>query len=311
MVPHFDIVIENFRPGTLERWGLGFDSLAKLNVGLILARISGYGQTGPYAMRPGYGTVAEAMSGVPSFTGFPDKPPTLSAFTLVDALAGLFAVQGALMALYERNTSGCGQVVDVSLFESLFRLVDPQVIAYDQLAQIKPRQGNRLTGDSPRNAYRTLDGRYITISAGSKRTFARLASAIGMPELANDPRFADVQSRCANVDELDQIISQWFEARSMPEAMTMLEEHDVVAGPVYDIADIFDDPQYRAREDIVSIDDPDLGTVRMQGIVPKLSRTPGAVIHTGGAMGEGNEAFYTTIGLTEREITELRAEGVI
>lgn len=314
MIPHFDIVIENFRPGTMERWNLGYDQLAAINPRLIMIRISGYGQTGPYSGRGGYGTVAEAMSGVPSFTGFPETPPTLSAFPLVDSLAGMFAVQAALMAVFERDMggSGKGQVVDVSLYESIFRLIDSQVIAYDQKGIVKNRQGNRMVEDSPRNAYRTADGEYVAISAGSQRTFSRLAEAIGRPSLNADPRFATNELRCDNADELDEIVGAWFATRTLDQAMHELDLADAVAGPVYDIKRIMDDPHYAARDDIVGVTDPELGTIRMQAVLPKFSRTPGTIRWPGGRMGEHNEEFFVEIlGLSGDELAGLRADGVV
>jgi succinyl-CoA--D-citramalate CoA-transferase len=314
MVNRFDLVIENFRPGTLERWGLGYNVLAELNPRLILVRISGYGQTGPYAKRPGYGTVAEAMSGVPSFTGFPGGPPTLSAFPLVDSLAGMFAVQAALMAVYERDVagSGRGQVIDVSLFESLFRLLDSQVVGYDQLGLVKSRMGNRMAEDSPRNAYRTSDGEYVAISAGSQRTYSRLAEAIGDPAMSNDPRFATNEARCDNADVLDDIVARWFAGLTLDEAMERLEAADVVAGPVYDVARIFADPQYAARYAIVAVPDADLGQIRMQGVIPKFSRTPGEIRHTGGAKGEAGRAFFRDeLGVDAAEWEALVAQRVV
>ena len=314
IVGRFDVLIENFRPGTLERWGLGYDVLSEINPRLILVRISGYGQTGPYAKRPGYGTVAEAMSGVPSFTGFPDGPPTLSAFPLVDTLAGMFAVQAAMMALYERDVvgSGRGQVIDVSLFESLFRLLDSQVVGYDQLGLVKPRMGNRMAEDSPRNAYRTSDGEYVAISAGSQRTYARLAAAVGDPVMTSDPRFATNESRCDNADVLDDIVASWFAELTLADAMQRLEAEDVVAGPVYDVHRIFGDPHYAAREAIVAVPDPELGEIRMQGIIPKFSRTPGKIRHTGGDKGAANRGFFCDeVGLSTAEWDALTAQGVV
>ncbi len=314
IVSKFDVLIENFRPGTLERWGLGYDVLAKINPRLILVRISGYGQTGPYSRRPGYGTVAEAMSGVPSFTGFPDGPPTLSAFPLVDSLAGMFAVQATMMAVYERDVagSGRGQVIDVSLFESMFRLLDSQVVGYDQLGLIKPRMGNRMAEDSPRNAYRTSDGEYVAVSAGSQRTYSRLAEAVGDPVMTSDPRFATNEARCDNADVLDDIVAAWFAQRTLPEAMESLEASDVVAGAVYDVAKIFADPHYAAREAIVGVPDPDFGEIRMQGVVPKFSRTPGEIRHPGGAKGEAGRAFFCDeVGISADEWDELTASGVV
>lgn len=314
IIESVDIVIENFRPGTMERWNLSYDELAAVNPGLIMVRISGYGQTGPYSSRAGDGTVAEAMSGVPSFTGFPETPPTLSAFPLVDSLAGMFAVQGALMALYERDTvgSGKGQVIDVSLYESIFRLVDSQIIGYDQMGVVKERQGNRMGEDSPRNAYRTADGEYVAISAGSQRTFSRLAEAIGHSSLNSDPRFVTNEARCDNSDALDEIVAAWFATRSLDDAMETLNLGGAVAGPVYDVKRILKDPHYAAREDIVTVADPQLGDIRMQAVLPKFSRTPGAVRRPGGQLGECNKEFFCDqLGLSEEELADLRAQGVI
>lgn len=310
----FDVVLENFRPGTMERWGLGYEELSRINTRIIMVRVSGYGQTGPYARRPGYGTIAEAISGVPSFTGFPDKPPTFSAFALVDTLAGLFAAYATMIAVYERDVrgSGKGQVIDVSLYESLFRLVDSQVIGFDQLGIVKQRNGNRMDEDSPRNAYRTADGEYIAISAGSQRTFSRLASAIDMPDLSEDPRFSSTAQRIENAQVLDQIVAEWFRKLSLVEAMRKLEEADVVAGPVYDVRRIFEDKHYAAREDIISVPDPDFGNVRMQGVVPKFSRTPGRVSHPGLHPGAHNvEVYREMLGLTTDEYEEFQHLQVI
>jgi succinyl-CoA--D-citramalate CoA-transferase len=314
LLPRFDVAIENFRPGTLERWGLGYDELERINPRLILVRVSGYGQTGPYAQRPGYGPVAEAMSGVPSFTGFPDKPPTFSAFPLVDALTGLFAAYAAMLAVYERDVggSGRGQVVDASLYESLFRIVESQVVGFDQLGVVKQRQGNRMDEDSPRNAYRTSDGEYVAVSIGSQRMFERLARALGRPELGEDPRFGSLSQRVEHGAVLDEMLAAWFAGLPLEEAMRRLGGSDVVAGPVYDVRRIFTDPQYAAREDIVEVSDPDFGRVRMQGVVPKLSRTPGQVVHPGLDRGAHNEAVYgDLLGLTADDLARLRRERVI
>ena len=229
LVGQADILIENFRPGTMEKWGLGYEVLSQINPQLVMVRVSGYGQGGPYRDRPGYGTIAEAITGVPSFTGFPDKPPTLSAWPLADSVAAVFAALGAMFAIHYRDVhKGEGQVVDVSLYEPLFRLVESQVIGFDQLGIVKQRMGNRMAEDSPRNTYETADGEWIAISASSQRTFERLARAIGRPELVDDPRFKDNPSRVDHADELDEVLSAWFSPRSFAEAMTILEEHDVV-----------------------------------------------------------------------------------
>jgi len=314
LLPRFDVAIENFRPGTLERWGLGYDALERINPRLILVRVSGYGQTGPYAQRPGYGTVAEAMSGVPSFTGFPDKPPTFSAFPLVDALTGLFAAYATMLAVYERDVrgSGRGQVVDASLYESLFRLVESQVVGFDQLGLVKQRKGNRMDEDSPRNAYRTSDGEYVAVSIGSQRIFGRLARALGRPELGDDPRFSSLSHRVEHGAALDEMLAAWFAGLPLAEAMRRLEAADVVAGPVYDVRRIFGDPQYAAREAIVEVPDPDFGRLRMQGVVPKLSRTPGRVVHPGLDRGAHNDEIYGgLLGLSADDLARLRDARVI
>ena len=314
LVLEADIIIENFRPGTMERWNVGYNDLVEVNPAIVMVRISGYGQDGPYSHRPGYGTIAEATSGIPSFTGFPDKPPTLSAFPLADAVAALFAGMGAMFAVYHRDVKGTGegQYVDVSLYEPLFRLVESFVIAYDQLGLVKKRRGNRMEESSPRNAYQTSDEEWVTISASSQQTFERLAQAIGRPELTDDPKFADNPSRVENATKLDSIIGEWFHQFCLDEAMAILEESDVVAGPVYDIRRIFQDPHYEAREDIVEIEDQELGTVRMQNVVPKMSKTPGRVDFAGGRLGQHNDEVYRErLGLTTEELARLHEEGVI
>jgi crotonobetainyl-CoA:carnitine CoA-transferase CaiB-like acyl-CoA transferase len=308
-----DIVIENYRPGTFERWGLGYAELARLNPGLVLVRVSGFGQTGPYARRGGYGTIAEAFSGIPSFTGFPDRPPTLPGFPMADSVAATFAAMSAMFAIYNRDhNGGKGQEIDVSLYEPLFRLVEAQVIGYDQLGIVKKRQGNRLAEDSPRNTYLTRDGRWIGISASSQRTYERLAMAMGMPELITDPRFTDNAARCANDAALDAIIARWFEQRGSSEVMAIFEKADVVAGPVLDIRDIFADPHYAARKNIVDVCDDDFGTVKMQSVVPKFAATPGEVRHAGRSLGADNRAIYIgELGMSEQRFAELLASGVI
>jgi crotonobetainyl-CoA:carnitine CoA-transferase CaiB-like acyl-CoA transferase len=314
LVESADAVIENYRPGTFERFGLSYEELSSANPRIILVRVSGYGQTGPYAHRPGYGTVAEAMTGLPSFTGFPDKPPTLSAFPLADTIAASFALAGLLSAVYERDVagSGRGQEVDVSLYEPVFRLAESQVIGYSELGIVKRRRGNRIEEDSPRNAYETADGGYIAISASSDRTFARLAEAIGQPELADDPRFRTNASRIANDAELDGIVAGWMRGRTAAGAMAALEAADVVAGKIYDVEDIFADPHYAARGNIVDVPDLDFGSVKMPGVVPRFSRSETAVRFAGGRLGQHNDEVYGgLLGLSADELELLQAEGVI
>lgn len=309
-----DIVIENYRPGTFERWGLGYDVLAQINPGLVLVRVSGFGQTGPYACRGGYGTVAEAFSGVPSFTGFPDKPPTFPGFPIGDSVAATFAAMSAMCAIYQRDHDGAGhgQVIDVSLYEPLFRLVESQVIGFDQLGIVKKRQGNRLEEDSPRNAYQTRDGRWIAISASSQKTYERLVHAIGLPDLATDERFKTNAERVANGDVLDRVIADWCLARESADIMRLFEDANVVAGLVFDIKDIFRDPHYAARQNIVEVPDCDFGSVRMQSVVPRFLSSPGEIRHAGGRLGQDNDEVYgQELGLSEHERGRLHELEVI
>ena len=313
LVVSADIVVENYRPGTFERWGLGYDELSRINPRLVMVRVSGFGQTGPYSHRGGYGTVAECFSGAPSFTGFPDGPPTLPGFPLADSTAATFAAMAAMFAVYQRDQggSGRGQMIDVSLYEPLFRLIEAQVIGFDQLGIIKTRQGNRLAEDSPRNTYQTRDGRWVGISASSQRTFERLLAAMGMPDLAHDPRYADNVSRCENADTLDAIVAEWFAARDLADIMELFDRAEVVAGPVLDIGDIMADPHYAARGNIVTVPDEDFGSVRMQGVAPHFSNTPGAVRHAGRGLGADNAEVLAALGIDEAEQRRLAAAHVI
>jgi crotonobetainyl-CoA:carnitine CoA-transferase CaiB-like acyl-CoA transferase len=312
LVAMADVVIENFRPGTLERWDLGYDILSGVNPSLVVVRISGYGQTGPYRKRPGYGTIADAFSGIPSFTGFPDNPPTLSAFPLADTLAGSFGVIGALAALQESKRSGRGDEVDVSLFEPLFRLAESQVIAYDQLGHVKQRMGNRLEEDSARNTFRTSDGEWLAVSASSDRTYERLVCAIGRPELVADPRFATNPNRIKHADDLDAILANWFAGRTVNEALEVLSDHDVVAGKIYDIKDIFEDAHYAARGVIATVEDSDFGALRMPGVVPRFAGNRCAIHRAGGPPGADNDFVYRKVlALPDEELELLRADDAI
>lgn len=309
-----DVVLENFRPGTFEKWGIGYDVLSKINPRLVFVRISGYGQTGPYRHRPGYGTVAECFSGIPSGMGDPDRPPTMFSFPAADSVASVFAAMATMFAIYERDQggSGIGQEVDVSLYEPLFRLAEAQVIAYDQLQYVRPRMGNRSPTDSPRNIYKTRDGRYIAISGGAQRTFNRLASAMGMPELGTDERFKDGFARQTNAGVLDDIVAAWFVQHDFDEIVDLFEKQDVVSGPVYDIRDILKDPQYAARQNIIEVLDEDFGKLRMQNAIPRFVRTPGRIRHAGKALGADNESVYAgELGIGAEELERLKSLNVI
>jgi len=307
-----DVLVENFRPGTLERWNLGYDALSALNPKLVMVRISGFGQTGPYRDRPGFGTVAEAMSGFVALSGFPDGPPLLPPMPLADEVAGLFGAAATLMALYHRDQrDGRGQMIDVSLYEPLFRLLIPYIPQYALLGEVQQRAGNRFPGAAPRNMYRARDG-WTAISATTQRTFERLAQTMGRPDLLTDPRFADNASRVANVNELDAIIQAWIAAQPLDDLLRSLEEAETVAGPVYDVARIMTDPQFQARGDVLTVKDGELGEIPMPGVIPKFSRTPGRVAHAGPRLGEHNEAVYGgLLGLGATALAQLAREGVI
>ena len=307
-----DIVVENFRPGTLERWDLGYDRFRARNEGVVLVRLSGYGQTGPRSQQPGFGSIAEAMSGWAHMNGFPDSEPLLPPIPLADMTAAQFAVMAAMFAIFERDVSGSGvgQVVDVSLFEPLFRLFVSHVEAYDTMGQLRGRTGNRSPNSAPRNMYETADG-YIALSASSQRIFENVARAIDRPDLIDDPRFETNEARLEHVEHLDTIIEDWTRERSTTAVIEAMEAADAIVGPVYDAADIVDDPQYRAREAIteVEIDGEQLMT---QNVVPTFSRTPGAIDHVGPAHGEHNEAVYLDdLELADERFEWLRERGVI
>ncbi|AXG07966.1 CoA transferase [Haloplanus rubicundus] len=316
LIDDADVLVENFRPGTMEKWGLGPDRLHEENPGLIVVRQSGYGQTGPRSDKPGFGTVAEGISNWAHVNGFPDSKPLLPPISLGDLTAANFAVQGIMFALFERDVgrgggSGEGQVIDMSLYEPLFRLFVSEVEAYDRLGEVRERIGNHHESAAPRNVYETEDG-YMTLSASAQSIFENVAEAIDRPDIVDDPRFATNEARVDHADELDEIIEAWTRERSTDEAIAAMETADAIVGPVYDMADIFEDEQYAARNDIVEMDDEDLGSLRTAAPVPRLTRTPGTVDHAGPGHGQHNdEVFRSELGLDETEYDRLREEGVI
>ena len=280
-----DVLIENFRPGRLERWDLGPEALHADNPGLVIVRVTGFGQTGPYSDRPGFGTLAEAFSGFAHMTGQPDGPPTLPPFGLADAVCGLAGTYATLAALYWRDAAGgdAGQVIDLSLYEPLFSVLGPQVTEFSALGVVQNRQGNRSPRTSPRNAYRTSDERWVAISGGTQQIADRVLRAVEREDLVGDPRFCDAAARRANADDLDAIVAGWIAAHRLDQVLARFEEVQAPIAPVYDTRQILDDPQYQARESFVRCPDPDLGEVTIPGIVPRLSRTPGQVRWTGPA----------------------------
>lgn len=312
LVADVDVVIENFRPGTLERWGLGYETLRAINPRLVLLRVTGFGQTGPYRERPGFGTLAESLSGFASLNGHPDGPPTLPNMPLADGLAGITGAYAVMLALYWRDAQGgTGQMIDLSLCEPLLRLVEPSLLDFDQFGVVRGRIGNRSDHVAPRNTYQCGDGKWLSISASAQSIFERLMDAIGRPELRTDPRFAVNAARVRNVDELDQIIGAWIRQHPRDEALRLLAAAQVAAAPVYDIGEVFADPQFQARESLVELRDPAIGAIRMVNVAPRLSATPGKVRATGPALGAHNAQVYGALGLSDEEIEALRAEGVV
>jgi formyl-CoA transferase len=307
-----DILIENFRPGTLQRWGLGIERLRRANPDLIVVHVSGFGQTGPYRERAGFGTPATAYSGYTYVSGYADRPPILPPISLTDYVTGLFAALGALGAVYHRDVrDGEGQEIDVALYESMFRLLEGVVTEYDRLGRVRERSGNQLSASVPAGMYQAGDGTWLVLTTSTDRTFVRLATAMGRADMVTDPRYATNRDRVERRDEVNRIVGEWFAARSSPQIQDELNAQGVPVSPVNSIADIFEDPHYAARDMLVEIDHPKLGTLRVPGVTPKFSDTPGAVRSAGPTLGEHNAEVYAEIGLGPEELTALAERGVI
>ena len=312
LVRHSDIVVENFRPGTLERWNLGLDRLRAVNPGVILVRVSAYGQTGPYAPRPGFGRVAQAFGGLTYLAGFPDRPPVNpGSATLADYAAGLFGAVAALAALRHRERIGRGQEIDVSLFESIFRLTDIMALEYDTIGQVRERKGSQAHA-APHNHYPTADGKWIAIACTNDRIFRRLAAAMDQPEWGADPEFATMEQRTARRAEVDARVIDWTNRHPLAELCRVLDDSEVPNSPINSIADCFADPHYAARGTLMEVADQILGPVRMQAPVPRLSGTPARVDRPAPAVGQHNaEVYGELLGLGAQELGQLRVEGVI
>jgi len=307
-----DVLVENFRPGTLERWGLGPDDLLALNPRLVILRVTGYGQTGPYRAQPGFGTLAEGFSGFSHVVGEADGPPTLANLPLGDGVAGITGAYAIMVALFGRaNNGGRGQVIDLSLYEPLFRLLEPALLDYDQLGVASNRIGNRSPHVAPRNTYRCADGQWVTLSASTQTIWERLCAAMGRPELATDPRFASNDLRIANVEVLDLEIGAWMAVHPQPEVISCMNAAEVAVGPILDIPTIFANPHFAAREDLLEVQDADFGSMRLANVVPRLSATPGQIKSTGPALGAHTAAVLGELGFTPDEIASLREEGVL
>ena len=322
LVGHADVLIEGFRPGTLERWNLGPDQLHEANPGLVILRYSGFGQTGPYRDRPGFGTIAECMSGYIAMTGFPDTPPVLPPIPLADEIAGVFGAMAGMMALYRResnkesnnvaNKRANGQVIDLSLFEPLFRLCIPHIPMYDLLGTIRERVGNDFPDAAPRSLFRTGDGRWLGLSATSQSTWEALARAMGLSELIQDSRYETNAARLENKDSLNETLQGWLGSRNLEQILERLVPAGGVVGPVYSSDQIVIDPHFRDREDVIQIEDPEIGKTLMPGIIPKFSETPGAVEQAGPRLGEhNNEVLSSWLGYDEERVAGLSAREVI
>lgn len=312
LVAKSDVLIENFTPGTMSKWNVGYEQLSEVNPRLVMLSISAYGQTGPYALRPGFGTLAEAMSGFAYINGEPDGPPVLPSFGLADGIAGLNGAFGVLAALRYRDLHGVGQHVDAALYEPLLTVLGPQVIEYDQLGLVQERLGSRLPFSAPRNVYRTSDGKWLSMSSSAQSVFERTMRAIGKPGLIGDERFLDNRRRGVNWEALDEEIAQWCRRHTMDEAMAILVKHEAAAAPVYSVADVVADPHCIARGSVVAVEDPNLGPVKMQAPYPRLSRSPGRIRSTGPKLGEHNREVYgALLGLGDGDLERLRQQGVV
>ncbi|MGB7181303.1 MAG: CaiB/BaiF CoA-transferase family protein [Burkholderiaceae bacterium] len=306
-----DIIIENFRPGAMEKWGLSYESLAKENPGLIFVRLSGYGQTGPYRERPGFGSIAEAMGGMRYVTGFPDRPPVRMNLSIGDTLAALHAVIGALSALRHRYETGEGQVVDVALYEAVFNVMESTLPEYAAYGMVRERTGTNLTGIVPSNTYPTGDGGHIVIGANGDSIFKRLMRAIGRDDLGNDPALADNAGRAAQHERIDGAIGEWTGSRPLAESLEVLEKADVPSGKIYSAADWHEDPQFVARQMIQQMPMPDGTPISIPAPVPKLSKTPGDTKWLGPTLGEHTDEILAELGLDAAQLAALRADGAI
>lgn len=312
LVPHFDVLVESFVPGKLESWGLGPDALLDWNPKLVIVRISGWGQDGPYRDRPGFGTLVEAASGLAAMTGEPDGPPLLPPFPMADMYAALYAASATLMALYHRDVhGGNGQVIDVALFEAIFSVLGPLAAEYAEQGVVRTRQGSRSRNAAPRGVYRTADGGYLAISASTPDTAERFLRAYGLGHLLEDPRFATNEARVRHAHELDRLVEEAIASRTLEENRQIIERYRLTAVPIQTIADIARDPHWQARKLFLDVADEE-GPVRMHRVIPLLSETPGEICRPGPALGADNDAIYRgELGLTEEELQELRAGGII
>lgn len=307
-----DVLLENFRPGTMEKWGLGYEELSRINPSLVMVRISGFGQSGPYSQRAGYGVIGEAMSGLRHLTGDPERPPGRINASVTDEITGIYGALGAMMALLARQRTGRGQWVDAALYESAFSLIEPHIPVYGKLGISANRSGSRLPDSTPNNLYPTKDGNYIHITAMADPIFRRLAEIMGRPELKSDERFRTAVARSQHHQDVDEIITLWTRSMNISEIEVQLNEANVPASRIYTVEDIFRDPHYRARNMLVELQDNELGSITVTGVVPELSDTPGRIRHAGGRVGrDTREVLIKMAGLSEDEIDDLSQRKII
>ena len=309
MVETADVLIENYRPGTLERMGLAPAVLHARNPQLIVVRVSGFGQTGPYAQQPGFGTLVEAMSGFADRTGFPDREPLLPPLALADMIAGLSGAMATVTALLARERGGTGQVIDLSLLEPIFSIMGPEAAIFRRTGAVKQRQGNGSNTAAPRNIYRCADGGYVALSGSTQGMAKRIFETIGQPEMIDDPRFCTNTERVRHRALVDEAVGAWFAARPRAEALAVMRAAGVTVGPIYSIRDAVDDPHFQQREVLVEVEDPELGSLPMHNVVPRLSGTPGVWRRAAPALGQHTDQVLAAAGLDAAEIATLRAEG--
>lgn len=312
LVATADVVVENFRPGTLERWGLGWDRLGGINPRLVLCRVTGFGQDGPYASRPAFGTLIEAMSGFAHMTGEPEGPPTLPPFGLADSIAGLAAAAAVLMALRHRDATGAGQVIDLSILEPMVAALGPHILNYDQFGEETTRQGNRSLNNAPRNTYLTADGSWVAVSTSADPVAARALALVGRPDIAEEPWFATGAGRAGHADEIDSLMAAWIGERTLDEVIAAFGAADVAVAPVCGVADYVVDPQVVHRGSVATVPDEDLGPLRMQNVPFRLSATPGGIRHTGRPLGADTDAILgDELGIAPDLIAALRERQVL
>ena len=310
LIDQADVLIENFRPGALEKWGMGYDALAARNPRLVMARVSGFGQTGPYSERAGYGLIGEAMGGLRYVTGEPDRPPARAGISIGDSLTALHAVIGVMMALHHRERTGRGQMIDAALYESVLSVMENLVTEYDLTGYVRERSGSVLPGIAPSNVYPCANGESLLIGGNGDAVFARLAATMGREDLAADPRYATHAARCENQAELDDIVSAWTRNWPLPELLALLETNGVPCGRIFRAPDMLEDPQFTARQSIVEVDHPVFGKVKMQNAFPRLSETPGSVRWPGPALGAHTREVLESLGVDAGRLADLVARKI-